>query len=165
MIKSPIPEPPPAALSLMDELDLVYREQASRMWRALTAYSGNRDLAQDSVAEAFAQAIGRGTAIRSPERWVWKAAYRIAAGELKKRSTQTNLTVEPTIEVDEPAWEIRAALMQLAPQQRAAVVLHYYAGYPAREIAAITETTPAAVWMSLSRGRQQLRRILENADD
>ena len=27
------------------------------MWRALTAYSGSRDVAQDAVAEAFAQAI------------------------------------------------------------------------------------------------------------
>jgi RNA polymerase sigma-70 factor (ECF subfamily) len=84
---------------------------------------------------------------------------------LSRRATQTNLTVEPTIEVEEPAWEIRAALAQLPPQQRAAVILHYYAGHPAREIAVITETTPAAVWMSLSRGRQQLRRILEADHD
>jgi RNA polymerase sigma-70 factor (ECF subfamily) len=125
---------------------------------------GNRDLAQDAVSEAFAQAIGRGAAIHSLERWVWKTAYRIAAGELKRRVTQTNLTIEPVVEVDEPAWEIRAALLQLPPQQRAAVVLHYYAGYPAHEIAAITETTPGAVWMSLSRGRRQLRRILEAND-
>ncbi len=161
MVKSPPRELASSALTMTDQFDRVYRDHASRMWRALTAYSGNRDVAKDAVSEAFAQAIARGTAIRSPERWVWRAAYRIAAGELKKRAVQTNLSVEPAIEPDEPAWEIRAALSQLPPQQRAAVILHYYAGYPAREIALITETTPAAVWMSLSRGRQLLRRILE----
>jgi RNA polymerase sigma-70 factor (ECF subfamily) len=149
---------------LVDELDRVYREQAGRMWRALTAYTGNRDLAQDAVSESFAQAIGRGAAIHCLERWVWKTAYRIAAGELKRRATQTNLTGEPAIVMDEPAWEIRTALLQLPPQQRAAAILHYYAGYPAREIAALTDSTPAAVWMSLSRGRRRLRRILEEND-
>lgn len=165
MVKSPPRELALPALTMLDQLDSVYREHASRMWRALTAYSGNRDVAKDAVSEAFAQAIARGPAIHSPERWVWRAAYRIAAGELKRRAAQTNLTVEPVFEPDEPAWEIRAALSQLPPQQRAAVILHYYAGYPAREIALITDTTPAAVWMSLSRGRQQLRRILEADDD
>jgi len=165
MVKSPPRESAPVALSLVDELDRIYRKQATRMWRALTAYSGNRDLAQDAVAEAFAQAIARGTAIRSPERWVWKAAYRIAAGELKKRTTQTNLHTDPPIEDGEPAWEIRFALTQLPARQRAAVVLHYFAGYSARDIARITESTPGAVWMSLSRGRQQLRRVLEADND
>ncbi len=165
MVKSPLKESASSALSMVEDIDRVYREHASRMWRALTAYSGNRDLAQDAVSEAFAQAIGRGPAIHSPERWLWRTAYRIAAGELKKRTAQTNLTTEPVVEVEEPAWEIRAALAQLPPQQRAAVVMHYYAGYPAREIASITDTTPAAVWMSLSRGRQRLRRILEKDND
>ena len=59
------------------------------MWRALTAYSGSRDVAEDAVAEAFAQAVARGDSLRSPERWVWKAAYRIAAGELKRRGSLT----------------------------------------------------------------------------
>lgn len=165
MVKSPPREIASSAMTMTDQFDRVYRKHASRMWRALTAYSGNRDVAKDAVSEAFAQAIARGTAIRFPERWVWRAAYRIAAGELKKRAARVNLIDEPVLEPDEPAWEIRAALNQLPPQQRAAVILHYYAGYPAREIALITETTPAAVWMSLSRGRQRLRRILETSDD
>ena len=52
-------------LSDVDGLDRLYRQQAPRMWRALTAYSGSREVAQDAVAEAFAQAIARGGEIRS----------------------------------------------------------------------------------------------------
>ena len=66
---------------------------------------------------------------------------------------------------DEPAEEVREALSRLSEMQRAAVVLHYYAGYPARDIARITGSTPAAVWVHLSRGRREMRRLLEDGDD
>lgn len=154
-----------ARLSQVDDLDGLYREQAPRIWRALTAYTGSRDMAQDAVAEAFAQAIARGEGIRSPERWVWKAAYRIAAGELKRRSMLSDFVPDSPVMADEPAWEIRAALAELSPMQRAAVVLHYYAGYPASDTAAITGSTTAAVWVHLSRGRRHLAKLLEENDD
>jgi len=37
------------------------------------------------MAEAFAQAIGRGQALHNAQAWVWKAAFRIASGELTRR--------------------------------------------------------------------------------
>ena len=152
-------------LSDSDDLDQLYRQQAPRMWRALTAYSGSREVAQDAVAEAFAQAIARGGELRSPERWVWRAAYQIAAGDLKRRGSLTVLLDTEPVTDNEPAWEIRAALAELSPMQRSAVVLHYYGGYPASEIARITGSTPAAVWVHLSRGRRYLAKVLEDNDD
>ena len=151
--------------SELDGFDRLYREQAPRLWRALTAYTGSRDVAQDAVAEAFAQAIARGGEIHSPLQWVWKSAYRIAAGELKRRGAFTELVTDHPTTADEPASEVRAALMKLSPMQRSAVVLHYYAGYPAAEIARITGSTAAAVWVHLSRGRRHMARLLEGNDD
>ena len=152
-------------LSDVDGLDRLYRQQAPRMWRALTAYSGSREVAQDAVAEAFAQAIARGGEIRSHEHWVWRAAYRIAAGELKRRGSLTELLDTEPVTDEEPAWEIRAALAKLSPMQRSAVVLHYYVGYQASEIARITGSTTAAVWVHLSRGRRYMAKALEENDD
>lgn len=51
-------------------LEAVYREQSPRLWRALVAYGGSPDIADDAVAEAFAQACRRGEEIHSPDRWV-----------------------------------------------------------------------------------------------
>ena len=164
MVESLSPRISVSRLSDVDGLDRLYRQQAAQMWRALTAYSGSRDVAEDAVAEAFAQAIGRGDAIRSPERWVWKAAYRIAAGELKQQGGRLPLAGDAPIVENEPAWELRSALRCLPSRQRAALVLHYYAGYPATEIARITGSTPGGVWMSLSRGRRRLREVLEGDD-
>jgi hypothetical protein len=61
----------------------VFEQEADRLWRAVYAFAQDREIAQDAVAEAFAQCIRRGEAVQSPERWIWRAAFRIAAGELE----------------------------------------------------------------------------------
>lgn len=48
----------------IDGLERLYREDGERLWRAVFAYAGNRDVADDAVAEAFTQAIGRGDELR-----------------------------------------------------------------------------------------------------
>ena len=53
-------------------------------------------MADDAVAEAFAQALRRRSEIREPGRWVWRAAFRIARGELKRRSRSTALSASVT---------------------------------------------------------------------
>jgi RNA polymerase sigma-70 factor (ECF subfamily) len=56
------------------------------------------------------------------------------------------------------------ALAKLSEKQRAAVVLHHAAGYPAREIAEILGSTTAAVYVHLSRARRRLRELLRTDD-
>jgi len=51
-------------------LERVYVEQGARLWRALVAHTGDPELASDSVAESFAQALARGDGIREPASWV-----------------------------------------------------------------------------------------------
>ena len=63
-------------------------------------------------------------------RWIWKAAYRIAAGVMQQRGREVELPVSMASSSREPAWELRAALLQVSPSQRASLILHYYAGYP-----------------------------------
>src|SRR5919198_3945401 len=62
-------------------IEHVYREQAGRLWRSLLVFTGDPDVASDAVAEAFAQVIARGQRVLDPASWVWRVAYRIAAGE------------------------------------------------------------------------------------
>ena len=143
------------------ELERLYRERGDRMWRSLYAFSGDPDVASDAVAEAFAQALRRGDEIREPERWVWRAAFRIAAGDLQRRGRGAPLTTEVSYEVEEPARELVAALARLSPKQRAAVVLHHAADYPIKEVATILGSTQAAVKVHLARGRARLRDLLE----
>jgi RNA polymerase sigma-70 factor (ECF subfamily) len=157
------------ALDRTRELERIYRERGDRMWRSLLAFSGDPDVASDAVAEAFAQALRRGGAIREPERWVWRAAFRIAAGELKERGRFDPRGEHPGHDrgyvLEEPARELIAALRQLSPKQRAAVVLHHAAGYPLRDVAAILGSTQGAVKVHLSRARSRLRDLLSEEDE
>ena len=142
----------------------VYRGRAAQRGRALLAYSGDPEVASDAVAEAFAQALRRGTAIRHMERWVWKASFRIAAGELKQRrrfASEQDRGMPPT----DPHFELWSSLRALSPRQRACMFLYYYADYPPREIAQMIGSTPSAVRVHLFRGRARLAEILDGGPD
>jgi RNA polymerase sigma factor (sigma-70 family) len=154
----------PAGVVRGRELERLYRDQGARMWRAVFAFAGDGEVASDAVAEAFAQALRRGEALRDPERWLWRTMFRIAAGELKDRGRSSRVAIEGSYELEEPARELVDALAKLSPKQRAAVVLHHAAGYPLREVAAILGSTPGAVKVHLSRGRRRLRELLGDED-
>jgi RNA polymerase sigma-70 factor (ECF subfamily) len=120
-------------------------------------------VADDAVAEAFTQLLHRGDEIRKADRWVWKAAFRIAAGQLKERSHHRS-TQEAAYQMPEPALDLLRALARLTPKQRQAIILHHYAGYPVKDVARIVSSSTGAVRVHLSVGRKRLRELLEDRD-
>jgi RNA polymerase sigma-70 factor (ECF subfamily) len=129
------------------------------------AYASSPSVADDAVAEAFAQLIRRGTEVRDRRAWVWRVAFRIAAGELQRRRHELNEpAVDPSYHDVYAAIDLYQALGTLSPFQRAALVLHDYAGYPAIEIANIIGSTEAAVRVHLMRARRRLRSLLDEQE-
>jgi RNA polymerase sigma-70 factor (ECF subfamily) len=145
-------------------LERLYREQGARLWRALLAFSGDPELASDALAEAFAQALGRGDAIVKPGAWVWTASFRIAAGQLKERRHLGLTSREPSYEMPGPIADVVAALAELPTKQRMAIVLHDYADRPTDEVARVLGSSRATVHVHLSQGRRRLRAILGDDD-
>jgi RNA polymerase sigma-70 factor (ECF subfamily) len=153
-------------LTAQGRVERVYREDGPRMVRTLFAYARNEQVAEDAVAEAFAQVIRRGDAVHDVAAWVWRASFRIANGELVRRhAVSPGRVPEGRYEMPDGAAEVFDALGRLSPKQRAAVLLHHYADLPVREVAALTGTTTAAVRVHLSAGRRRLRELLEDDDD
>jgi RNA polymerase sigma-70 factor (ECF subfamily) len=168
--------PPPDLGRLRD----AYQRTHARLWRSVFAWSESRDVADEACAEAFAQAARRGNAVRDIDAWVWRAAFRIAAGELKRRRGGTRATdgtvvdrsldvgelagrlSDPTIDPDLPAAavDLVRALGRLSEQQRACVVLRDLAGFSAAEAAAALATSAATVRVQAMRGRRRLRELL-----
>ncbi len=145
-------------------VETVYAEHGPRLYRSLLAYTGDSHLAEDAMAEAFAQALRRGNELRDPERWVWRAAYRIAAGALKERRQQPIASLDATYELPDTPGRVVEAVAKLPEQQRAAVVLHYYADLRVRDVANVLGTTAPAVKVALMRARRRLRTLLETTD-
>jgi RNA polymerase sigma-70 factor (ECF subfamily) len=144
-------------------LERVYEQHGTRLWKAVYLYSGDHEVASDAVAEAFAQALRRDD-LRSPDRWVWRTAFRIAAGDLARRRREAHGFADVAYQLPDETAELILALPRLSPKQRAAIILHYYSGYSLREVAEIIGSTPSAVGVHLHRGRKRLREFLGDDD-
>jgi RNA polymerase sigma-70 factor (ECF subfamily) len=117
------------------------------------------------VAEAFAQAMGRGDAIRQPGAWVWKAAFMIARGESARGAAEVSTVPELTSLPPEPVADVVRALSKLSPMQRAATVLHYFGDYSLAETASILGSSRSAIGVHLFRARKKLRDELGDDDE
>ncbi|HZM73942.1 MAG TPA: sigma-70 family RNA polymerase sigma factor [Candidatus Polarisedimenticolia bacterium] len=158
-----------AAVTMVEadsDIEALYRADADRLWRAVYAFAGDAEIASDAVAEAYAQVLRRGSAVRDPGAWVWRTAFRISRGELKDR--RRDLSASPTSSDDLDQYadaDLLRAVRQLPEGQRAAVILFYYADLPARQIADRLGTNSLAVRANLSRGRRRLRELLGDRDE
>lgn len=142
------------------QLEALYRQDGVRLWRALLAFAGDPEVASDAVSEAYSQLLRRGAGVRNPQAWVWRAGFRIAAGELKRRSTTTDRIPDLGYLHPEVDTELVDALARLPEKQRAAVVLFYYADASLRDIAERTGASQLSVRVNLSRGRKRLKELL-----
>lgn len=147
------------------QLESVFREEAPRLWRSLLLATGSREVADDAVSEAFAQALRRGEQIRDPAAWIWRVAFRLAGAEMRRQRSLTEFPENGPQEMPESLVNVFRALAQLTLHQRTAVVLADYAGHPHRDIARVLGSSVSAVGVHLHRGRRRLRRLLEESSD
>jgi RNA polymerase sigma factor (sigma-70 family) len=153
------------AVTAQEAADRAFREHGPKLWRSLLAFTGDPELASDAMAEAYAQLLARGAAVETHDRWVWRTAFRIAAGDLKDRRRRTaDVAAVETYEMPEPALDLIRALGRLSPNQRAVAVLRLYVDLPTREVARILGITQATVRVHLSQARRRLRELLEESD-
>lgn len=122
------------------------------------------DLVQDSLARAFASLGALHEPPRDPRAWLFRIASNLWIDQLRRRGTQPSFVTEAAPEVAEvtgPGREVREAagtlLVQLSPQERAAVVLKDAFDLELEDIAQILSTTLAAVKAALHRGRGKLK--------
>ena len=151
-----------------DRFERVYREEADRLWRALLAFSGDHSVASDAVSEAFTQALARGSAIRDPARWIWKAAFRIASGDLQRaardRPSAVVVAADAGADMSDESLALLSAIRQLSARQRAVVVLHYLTDLPTAEVARRLGVRSVTVRVHLNQARKRLRELLEEDD-
>jgi RNA polymerase sigma-70 factor, ECF subfamily len=145
----------------------VFEAQHVRLWRAVAVWSGSSEVADEAVAETFAQLVRRGDAVDDPAAWAWRTAFRIAAGELQRRREQVHYEVREISLPDgqsELVLDLMQALQRLSDQQRACVVVCDLLGYSAEEAGPLLHTSAATVRVQRMRARRRLRSLLEVKD-
>jgi RNA polymerase sigma-70 factor, ECF subfamily len=136
----------------------------------------NAAIAEDLAQETFIAAVRRinaGDRIESPLPWLYGIArhklldhYRRQArgrGELVQwRDDAMETIAAPQIDLDQEANRDRvvAALDQLPPLQKTAIVLRYLDGFSVPDVAAALEKSVHAAESLLARGRGNLKRAL-----
>jgi RNA polymerase sigma-70 factor (ECF subfamily) len=142
----------------------LFHSDGPGLWRTIYAFTGGRrDIADDVTAEAFARGIAHTDTIREPVPWLYRTAFRLAQDELRREGRRA----EATVGVQEPpeVEGLMAALRQLSPNQRAAIVLRYEADLPVEEVARRMGVSQPTVRVHIHRGRARLRQLLGADDD
>jgi RNA polymerase sigma factor (sigma-70 family) len=150
--------------AVVERLEALYRSDGQKIWRSLYASSRSLEVADDALAEAFAQALARGEEIRDPAAWVWRVAFLVAGREMQRRASLSHVEDLNSHEMPLSVVEVMKALRSLSPNQRLVILMHDYADRPTDEIAALLGSSRATVHVHLSKGRRRLRALLE-ADD
>ena len=155
------------------------RDYADLVLRVCYTYLRSTADAEDVCQDTLVKLLLREEPFRDPghERaWVVRVAINACRNLLRDRGAH------PTVGLDavaEPAVaqapgedalrqrdeRVLGAVMALPLPQREAVYLHYYEGYPTREVARIVGATDAAVRQRLSRARASLRDDLKGDYD
>lgn len=146
-------------------------EAYPRLVAALTHHCGDRELAEDSAQEALVRACRRWARVRkldSPVGWCFHVGTNVTRSWLRRRQAEqrarARLGTDPAAG-DDPGdaadrLAVRQALGGLNDRQREAVVLRYFLGLSAGEVAAVTGSTAGAVRVLTHRAVASLREQL-----
>jgi RNA polymerase sigma-70 factor (ECF subfamily) len=124
------------------------------------------DLAQDALARAFVTLGQMGEPPPNPRAWLFRVASNLWLDQVRRRRREEPLTEQDGgTAAGDPIASREAAqtlIGQLAPQERAAVVLKDVFDLSLDEIAETLSTTTGAVKAALHRGRGKLVEPTEN---
>jgi RNA polymerase sigma-70 factor, ECF subfamily len=151
-------------------LEELVAENYERLLRVAVLICADRADAQDAVQVALERAWRHGQALRDPDRlpaWLHRIVVREAIRlEHRRRgllgrwlAPPREILVGPSPEADRDL-DLQAALRDLSVEQRAALVLHYYAGYSVAETAALSGVPLETARSRLRLARDRLRAAL-----
>ena len=168
----------------IDALELFVRRYQVKAVRAAYLITQDARLAEDIVQESFLNAyahIHQFDPNRRFEPWFLRSVCNAAikAAQRSQRSLSLDAdgpedvdfgamlvddlpTPEEEAEQDEIRERVRAALGQLSPRQRAAVVQRYFFGMSEQQMAEALESPPGTVKWLLNAARDKLRSILNS---
>lgn len=124
---------------------------------------------EDAVQEAIATGFGKLSTLRQEayaRTWLTRILIHECYNLLKKREKTAEMLAEPedTEYVGSDYSDLYDALRMLKKEYRLTIVLYYLEGYSIEETAKILRVPSGTVKSRLSRGRRNLRRIMERED-
>jgi RNA polymerase sigma-70 factor, ECF subfamily len=151
--------------------EALFRSDYARLVRSLGVAVGDQKEARDAVQEAFVQAwknwdkVGR---YDDPAGWVRRVALNRLLNRRRALLRRGQALIHlgrlstPDGSPAEGAAVLLQALAELPLKQRTALTLRYLGGYSLAEVADAMRVSEGTVSQHLHRGRESLRRFLED---
>jgi RNA polymerase sigma factor (sigma-70 family) len=139
-----------------------YRLELDAQVRRAVLLLGSNDLANDVVQEAFVAVYRRWDVLDDPGPYLHMAVLNGCRGIHRQRSRQRRLLPRLVDRAGQPSGDelLDDLLAQLPFNQRAAVVLRFYAGLTTDEIARELGCAPGSVGPWINRALAKLRKAL-----
>ncbi len=156
-------------ISVVDDLETMFRAHYGRLVRALTLVAGSQEAAADAVQEAFVKAHLHWRRVQrydDPVGWIRRVAINKLRDENRRQGRKNRAVERLQVEVrsDGIEWsdgtDAGALLAELPRQQRLAMALFYVEGLSVAEVAASLKLSDGAVRFHLHQGRTRLRGLL-----
>lgn len=154
-----------------DDFAQVYAAHHAEVLRLAYLLCGNKERAEDAVAEAFVRVyrqMGRGP-IHHPKAYLRRAVVNEVNSRFRRLAIERREAAKRSGDdrgarsADEALAdhdEVFTALRQLSERQRTAVVLRFYEDLPEKAIAEAMGVSIGTVKSTLSRGMERLRTLL-----
>lgn len=152
----------PDRLSAPGVLEALYRAEYDGMVRLAFTLVGSNAEAEDLVQDSFVEVSRRFDEIRKPGAYLRSAVVSRCKSALRRRRVLALHCPQPPAGLASEAGELWDVLGELTEDQRVAVVLRYYGGYSASEIARIVGMPGATIRSHLRRGLAALRKELDS---
>lgn len=156
-------------ITVVHDLESLFRIHYPRLVRALALVSGSQESAADAVQEAFVKAHLHWRRIQrydDPVGWIRRVAINKLRDEHRRRGRKERalekLQHRAQTATDEPVdMEVTAHLAGLPRQQRLAMALFYVEDLSVAQVAAALDISEGAVKFHLHSGRDRLRAALD----
>jgi len=145
------------------------RRHRDRLWAVALRTIGDREEAADALQDALLSAYRAADRFRGESAvttWLHRIVVNSCLDRLRRRQARPTVplpevdrTVAPSVDRD-TALVVRAALAQLAPDQRAALVLVDLQGYPVADAARVLGVAEGTIKSRCARGRARLAILL-----
>ncbi len=147
----------------------LYEEHSTRAFRLAYLLTGDHDLAEDLVQDAFVKLIGRFAHLRNPESfdvYLRRTIVTLSYGQFRRRRTERSYLARerglagrasdglPDVERKDELW---TQLQKIAPRQRAALVLRYYEDLSEQQAADVLGCSLRTLKSLVARGIQAMR--------
>ena len=129
------------------------------------------DTAHEIASEAFVRLLSRWTRVQSPQSYLYMIATNLIRDHWRKaeRERRAMRSVTASADLDSVAYpvedvDVRNLLQSLPARLRDPFLLHYYAGFPIREVATLLHRPEGTIKADLFAARARLRAALGERD-